>query len=78
MGRYHDQKLIDDNCIGIQKLIKDGVYNSVEDFIEVLSSFKESADYEFGKISVYTAPEVVTQRTQAVYYYEDLIERLRS
>ena len=47
-----------------------------ENIIKHLKMYQEEAVYEYNKINDYTAPEEVEARTQAVYYYEDLLSML--
>ena len=47
-----------------------------ENIIKHLKMYQEEAVYEYNKINDYTAPEEVENRTQAVYYYEDLLSML--
>ena len=72
MQKYHDQSYIKTACKYIQnKTVEDAAI-----ITKLLKDFKEVAQQDVNRISVYTSPEEGERRRQLLYYYQDLLEEL--
>ena len=72
MGKYHNQEYISK----VAREIKKKSESEKEEIIKTLKEYHADALYEYCKINPYTAPEEIERREQAVYYYEDLLQKL--